>query len=236
MARLTRHQLKTDEFATRMEAISEFFATHRKTAMVWGGVALLGVGIGLGVFAYVRSQQAKAASAFSGALSTYHALVSPEPPPLPSITHYKTSEEKYQAARQQFQEVFSRFQRWRAGQWARYYAALCLRELGQLPEAETELAAVAQESDPEVASLAQMALAEAYGRSGREADAEKLYQELQGRPTATVPKLAAEIALAELYQKTNPPQATAIYQQMAKDYPGTAAGALAARMLRDAAE
>lgn len=236
MARLTRHQLKTDEFTARLESVSEFFLEHRKRMVVWGGAALLGIGIALGGFAYVRSQQAKAANAFSSALATYHAPVSQNPPANPSVTYFKTSEEKYQAASRQFSEVSRRFQRWQQGRWARYYAALCRRELGQLPEAEKELAAAAQDSDPELASLARMARAEIFERTSREAEAEKLYKELEGHPTVTVPKPTVAIALAELYQRTNPQQATAIYQRLAKDYPGTAAGDLAAKMLRVSAE
>ena len=80
--------------------------------------------------------------------------------------------------------------------------------------------------------MSKMTLARIYQQTSRAADAEKIYRELESRPTTLVPKPAVQIALAELYQKTNPSQATALFQQIEKDYPGTTAADQAAKMLR----
>jgi TolA-binding protein len=77
-----------------------------------------------------------------------------------------------------------------------------------------------------------MALAALYQKVSRTEDAEKIYRELESNPTVIVPKPTVQIALAELYQRTNPSRATALYQQIEKDYPGTAAADQAAKMLR----
>lgn len=235
MARLTRHELKKDELADRLATLRGSLAQNRRRIVLGGGTTLLVVAVSLAIFLYVRSRQAGAAEAFSKALVTYHAVVTATPPPGTNLPHFKTGEEKYKEALRQFTEVSSQFGRQRPGRWARYYAALCQRELGQSAEAEQQLVAIAGENDAELAAAAKMALATLYQRTSRTEEAEKIYRELETSPTAIVPKPAAQIALAELYQKTNPSRATALYQQIEKDYPGTSAADQAARMLRGSA-
>ena len=199
MARLTRHELKKDEFADRLTTVTHVFTQNRRRIILGGGTLLLLVGVSLAVLLYLRSQQTKASDALSAALVTYHALVTPAPPQGMTLPNFKTREEKYKEALRQFTEVSVQFRRRSQGRMARYYAALSQRELGN------------------------------------SAEAEKIYRELESHPTALVPKPAVQIALAELYQKTNPSQATALYQQIEKENPGTTAGDQAAKMLRGSA-
>ena len=130
MARLTRHELKKDEFADRLATVSHAFTQNRRKIVLGGGTVLLVVAVSVGVLLYLRSRQAKASDALSTALATYHALVAPAPPQGTNIQHFKTREEKYKEALRQFTEVSGQFRRHRQGRWSRYYAALCQRELG----------------------------------------------------------------------------------------------------------
>ena len=232
MARLTRQEMKKDEFADRLATVTGFFAQNRRQIVIGGGAALAGVAVVLGVFLFVRSRQATASDAFGKALMSFHAPVVAQPTPGLTIQTFKTAEEKYRATLSLFTGVSSQYGRYQQGRWARYYAALCKRELGQTAEAEKELAALGSEGDPDLAAVAKMALAALYQKASRAEDAEKIYRELETNPTAVVPKPNVQIALAELYQRTNPSRATALYQQIEKDYPGTAAADQAARMLR----
>ena len=236
MARLSRRELKTDEFADRLAVVTEFFSRRRKQVLLGGGSALLAVLVVLVVFLFVRSRQTAASEAFGKALVTFHAPVLASPPATVAIQTFRTADEKFTEAVRQFTEVSEQFGSYSVGKWARYYTALSQRELGQYAVAEQGLLAVAGDSDPNLAAVAKMALAGLYQKTSRTADAEKLYRELESSPTVMVPKPTVQIALAEMYQRTNPSQATAIYQQIEKDYPGTAAADLAARMLRGAAQ
>lgn len=236
MARLSRHELKRDEFADRLATVTGFFARNRRRIVFGGGTALLVMVVVVGTLLFLRSRRAGASDAFSTALTTYHALVIAQPPATLTLRHFKTAEEKYREALRQFTDVFARFGSYQQGRWARYYAALCQRELGQTAEAEQALAALAGEGDRDLAAVAKMALAALYGKSSRTEEAEKIYRELETNPTAVVPKPAVQMALAELYQRTNPSRATALYQQIEKDYPGTTAGDQAAKMLRGSAQ
>lgn len=236
MARLSRHELKKDEFADQLASVTDFFSRNRRVVVYGGGSALLAVAVAVGVFYYVRSQQAAASEAFGKALLTFHALVLEKPPAGYALQTFKTADEKYKAAIEQFTQVSQQFGRYSVGRWSQYYIALSQRELGQNAEAEQGLLAITKESDPELAAVAKMALAGLYRNTSRPKEAEKLYRELESNPTVMVPKPTVQMALAELYQGSNPSQATAIYQQIEKDYPGTAAADQAAQMLRGAAE
>lgn len=236
VARLSRRELKTDELADRLAAVTEFFSRNRKQVLLGGGAAVLAVIVVVGVLMYVRSRQAAASEAFGKALTTYHAPVTENPPPTLTLPTFKTADEKYAEAIRQFTDVSEQFGSYSVGKWARYYIALSQRELGQNAVAEQGLLAVASDGDPNLAAVAKMALAGLYQKTSRTSDAEKLYRELESSPTLMVPKPSVQIALAEMYQRTNPSQATAIYQQIEKDYPGTAAADQAAQMLRSGAQ
>ncbi|MBI4460317.1 MAG: tetratricopeptide repeat protein [Acidobacteria bacterium] len=234
MARLTRRELKTDALGSRLGEMAELFLENRRNLALGGAALLLVVAVGWGISLYLGSREAKAAAAFGQALSVYHGLVSATPPAGWNAPHFATEKDKNEEARKQFGEVASRFSRSSQGRWARYYAALCQRDLGNVSEAEKELSAIAQGGDREVAAQAKMALAGVYQQSGRTPEAEKLYQELlNGRPVATVPKATVQLALAELYRESNPPRALEIYQQMAKEYSGTTIGDVAEDMLKN---
>jgi tetratricopeptide (TPR) repeat protein len=224
--------MKKDELADRLANVTGFFSHHRRQIVLGGGAALLGVAVVVGGVLFLRSRQATAAEAFGKALLSFHTPVEPNPAPGLTIKTFKTAEEKYKTALNEFTEVSSQYGRYQQGRWARYYAALCKRELGQTEDAEKDLVALGSEDDRDLAAVSKMALAALYQKASRTEDAEKIYRELETNPTVLVPKPTVQIALAELYQRTNPSRATALYQQIEKDFPGTAAADQAARMLR----
>ena len=231
MARLTRHQLKKDELGTSLAAWMDYFLMHRKSATLGIEIAAGALLLIAGLYFYVRNAQNSAAAAFGRALSSYHAPVLAAPPAGLNIETYRTNDEKNQRALEAFQTVADQYSYYSAGRLARYYAALCLRELKKYAEAEKELQELAQSGDERQAALAKVALASVYEQTNRAAEAEKLYKELEENPTATVPKTTALMARAELYRKTNPAEAATLYQQIQKDYAGSMAAERARQML-----
>lgn len=231
MARLTRHELKRDEITARLAGLLEFFLSHQRRILLTTLVAVLVLAAATGGLLYLRSRQARAAAAFTSALTTYHALVVPTPPPGFPMRSFKSAADKNQEALKEFTEVAERFPAFSQARWARYYAALCKRDLGNLAEAEKELEVAARDGNEDLAAVAKLALAGLYLETDRTPEAEKLYRDLESHPTTTVPKVTAQLALAELYQKSEPAKAAEIYQQIEKENPGTAAADLASQML-----
>src|SRR5262249_53388646 len=159
----------------------------------------------------------KAAAGFAQALTTFHAPVSATDSS-PSTLHFKTNQERYQESLKQFNDVAENYSWFSQGKFARYYAALCQRDLGKASEAEKALNDIANSGNSDLSSLAKMALAGIYEQTGRNDQAEKTYKELEQHPTTSVPKATVQLALADLYQRTKPAEAKAAYQQIQKDY------------------
>ncbi|MBI4442812.1 MAG: hypothetical protein HY649_05490 [Acidobacteria bacterium] len=236
MARLTRQQLRTDELESRLTAFSAFFVVNRKKIALGSAAALLAMAVIVGAVFYVRGRQTQASEAFSKALEAFHAPVTPIAPAGYVGPTFPTDEAKFTDALQKFQDVAGQYSRYTPGPLARYYAALCLEELGQQSEAEKEFSAIAQQQSGDVAALAKIALANIYQQTDRAAEAEKHYRELENNPTASVPKVAAQIALADLLRASNPQQALEIYKQIVQENPDTAAADVANQRMEDLAQ
>jgi hypothetical protein len=209
----------------------DYFLKHRRGAMQWFVIALGALLVCGAIYFFVNSQQNKAASAFAKALDIYHGLVIPNPPAGVTVETYRTHDEKNQKALDAFRAVADEHSWYAPGRLARYYAALCRRELRMYPEAEGELKELAQGGDRRVASLSKLALANLYELTDRATEAEALYKELEANPTETVPKSSALMARADLYRKTKPDEAATLYQQIQKDYPGSIAAERAGQLL-----
>ena len=63
------------------------------------------------------------------------------------------------------------------------------------------------------------------------ADAIAAYKDLSEHPTVTVSKSQAQLELAEMYETTDPQQATLIYQQLQKEDPRSPAAQVASQKL-----
>jgi tetratricopeptide (TPR) repeat protein len=223
--------MKQDELSARLAAGVGFYQTHRNRIALAAIVAMAAVAVGLGLYFYIRNQQNLAGAAFSKALNTYHAPVLAAPPAIPNLESYKTNEEKNAAALAAFNSVAQEYSYYSAGKLARYYAAICHRELGNYEEAERAFQAQSQSGDERLASLARLGLASIYETTDRSAEAEAIYKELQEGPTEAIPVVTALVARADLYRQTNPPEALILYQQIVQDYRGTPAGDYAEMML-----
>ena len=117
---------------------------------------------------------------------------------------------------------------------AKYFMGLADSDLNDNANAERELKDVTGAGNPDTAALAKMALAALYRRTGKDADAIKIYKELADKPTNTVSKSAAQLALADLYEAKDPQSAKILYQEIQKDDSKGPAGQIAAQRLASA--
>lgn len=220
MARLSRHDLKEDKLRTAFEDYEHFAKEHYQEILAAVGIVVVVVGLAVGLKLYNDRQEAEANAQLGIALKTFRAYVGAAAPGTfgPDAEAFPTAREKYKKALQQFTELTQKFPRRKAAAIARYHVGVCQAQLGDQAAALKTLQEASRESDRNLASLAQFALAGEMARSGKLPDAVKLYQDLADHPTLTVPRATALLALADAYRATQPGQARQIYQRVEKEF------------------
>jgi predicted negative regulator of RcsB-dependent stress response len=219
--RYTRHELKQDKFAeSAAEALHEV-AEHRagiiKTTVV---LVVAGLLIG-GAYWYVTSRQQAASDALGQALVMYNApVVPPSEAAQSSMLTYPSNQERLIAAKNAFYAISGKYGWTGSGQYARYLAAMCERQLGNDAVAQDQLRALSDSRHRELAALATYALASVYRDEKHYQDAITLLQTLIDKPTVSVPKVTAQLALAGVYNsEQQPAKAKVILNEIVKQNP-----------------
>ena len=135
MKKELKRQIREDEFKTGIEHAIEWAKTHVEQLRVALLVAVVAGGILLGLSAFRNQRTRSSEAAFAAALETFSAPVEgevPEGADRPSGPVFGNAQEKYKRAAAGFDGVARQWPSLPAGRRARYYAALCRVELGDL--------------------------------------------------------------------------------------------------------
>ncbi len=239
MSRLTRHEiLKEDKFLLTFETIRDFYLKHQRRILTGLGIAGLVAVLVAGGTYYAANQSLMAKDDLSQALKIYHAPVISSIRVENSATAgeptYKIPNEKYGKALAEFQRIGSRYASGSVGKIAKYYAGLCLAGLSREKEAAAILEPLSREKS-DYGSLARLALAQLYESTGEWAKAIETYRQIVDSNSPVTPKNVNMMHLGRLYEAQNRPgDATKLYQQMVKDFPGTPFASDAERKLKQA--
>lgn len=228
----TRHQLKQDRFAVTAKDAVSWTVEHRRK-LIYGGVAVAVVlAVVLGTWIYIGQQDEAAGVALGHALQVYNAPVrAASQPPAPETLSFASAADRAKAAKAEFQKVADSYSHTRSGEIARYFVGITGMDLGNNADAEKELKKAANSSRPDLAGLAKFALASLYRRTGKDAEAVKVYKDLIDHPTNTVAKSTAQLELASFYEPKQPNEARFLYQQVQKEDPRGPAGEIAANRM-----
>jgi predicted negative regulator of RcsB-dependent stress response len=233
----TRRQLKEDKFAQTAQGAAVWATGHRQTVIWTVGLALIAVLLTAGVITWRSRQSDEANTQLSAAMRTLDAQILPagSPPPAEDAgPTFPTIADRAKAAQKQFQAIADKYSTVSPGKIARYMSGIAYMQAGDKTAAEQELKTASNFSDKDVAALAKMSLASIYRGTNRTAEAIAIYKDISEHPTVTVPKSQAQLELAEMYEKTDPQQATLIYQQLQKDDPRSPAAQVAGQKLTKA--
>ena len=194
----TRHALKQDKFAVATAGSVSWVTDHRSGVVRWVVIGLVAVALVVGGIVFYNMRSSAAETALGAALDTYGApLNQPGAPVAPG--NYASASDRAKAANQQFLDVTHQFGWLPAGDKAHYFAGVTFEDLGQTSSAESELKAAVGTWDSNLSSLAKLALAGLYHRTGRDPQAIDIYNQLAGKPTVTVPAGVAQLDLANVY-------------------------------------
>ncbi|HET9284478.1 MAG TPA: tetratricopeptide repeat protein [Candidatus Angelobacter sp.] len=227
----TRRQLKEDKFAETAQDAAEWAGEHRKLVTWTVSILIIVIVVTVGGWTWRSRQIEQANIDLSAALRTLSAPLRPAGTPAGDTPSFTSIAERGQAAAKQLQATADKYSLVSPGKVARYLLGSAQLQAGNTSAAEQAFKTAADFSDKDIAALAKMSLASIYTDSNRQADAIKIYKELSDHPTATVSKSTAQLALAEIYEKTDPQEATKIYQQVQKDDPHSQAAQVAAQKL-----
>jgi tetratricopeptide (TPR) repeat protein len=230
----TRRQLKEDKFAETAQGAAQWASGHRQT-VVWAlGAVIVIVLAATGIFTWRNRQIDNGNDELAAGMRILTAPLTAQATPGQNTQTFNSIAERGKAAEKKFKEIEDKYSMFGPGKVAHYLRGSALIEAGDMAGAEQEIKTAADSGDKDLAALAKMALADLYRNSNRQADAVKLYKEVADHPTASVSKATAQLGLAEIYESTDPQQAKAIYQQLKKDDPNSAAAQVAAQKLAGA--
>ena len=217
MARISRKELKKDEFVQEVTHTVEYVQMHRQPIVVWSAVIGGLLAVVLGGYLLWNKRNADASDSLARALRTFHGPVLPTgaPPTQGSNEKYYSSDkEKYTTALQEFQAIAGKYSMLKQSEVAHYYIGLCQLQLGNTAEGQRELLALAEGKNEQVGSLARFALASALVSQNKMDEAEKHYRYLIEHPSAEVPKTATQMTLATHLRATKPKEAEKIYREL----------------------
>lgn len=229
--RYTRQELKQDKLKQTAAGAMDWSAAHQRPVTLTIIAVVVAVAVIGGGWFFVDHRSDQAAAALGAAMQVNNAPILPKGTASAQVTAFETSQLRAEAAKKAFYDVSSNYGSTRSGKIAKYMAGLAEVELGNYKVAEDDFKEVASSGDSSVSSLARFALASVYRATNRDADAISIYKELIDHPTESVPKVSAQLELADLYSAKQPDEAKKLYAQIQKDNEKAFAGQLAAQRL-----
>jgi tetratricopeptide (TPR) repeat protein len=205
---------------------------HRNPMLALVGILVVVLLLLIGGFYYQQSREQKASELLGSALQLYSAPIrpagSPEVPGQPSFTSVT---DRAKVASNKLVEVSDKYGRTDSGTMSRYFLGLCAEDMNDNAKAEQYFKKVSDSGNKDVAALAKSALASLYHDTNRDQQAIDLYKQLIEKPTNTVPKPSAQMALADIYASKDPSQARKLYEEVQKENAQNIAGQVASTKL-----
>jgi len=221
---LTRKELKQDKIRESIEHGAEAVYSHSQVAAAAVAAILVVVLVYGGWKFYSDRQTLQASAGLDEAMKVYNAPIRPaNEPASPGELTYTDSQKRAQDASQKFTAVADKYPSTNPGKLARYYEGLTLLDLEKQNQAIEELKKVVGGSDKELSAMAQYQIATIYARSEKVDEAAKAYRAVTDSQSVLVPRPLVLLELADLLRHTKPAEATALYQQIKKDYPSNSA-------------
>src|SRR5215831_19518005 len=218
---ISRKELKHDKIKETIEHGAEAVISHGQFAGIVIAV-VLAVAIGYGGWhVHIDRQTAQASIAFDQAMKAYQGRIGPPNPSDPGEPTYADERARTQDAFNKFSKLADTYPSTNPGKLARYYGALCLKNLDKQSQALEELKKISGSSDKELAAMAQYQMAVTYARTAKTDDAVKLLRVLADKPSVLVPRPLVLLELAGALRSSNPQEAANIYRQIKKEFPDT---------------
>jgi tetratricopeptide (TPR) repeat protein len=220
---ISRRELKQDKIHDAIEHGAEAVFSHT-TVLAAAVLAVVVVGIGYGGWRfYTDRQTVQATAALDVATKAYSARIGAAPDPNdPGEAFYPTEAARAEDAVHKFSAVAEKYPNTNPGRLATYYAALCYEDLERHNQALEQLKKISSGKDKELVAMAQYQTGVIYERTGKPADAAKVFRDLAEHASVFVPRPLVLLELAETLRQNDPKAAAGVYEQLKKEFPNTA--------------
>ncbi|HMD10308.1 MAG TPA: tetratricopeptide repeat protein [Candidatus Acidoferrum sp.] len=219
---ISRKELKQDKIHDAIEHGAEAVFSHT-TVLAAAVLAVVIVAVGyFGWRFYTDRQTVQATAALDIATKAYSARIGAVLDPNdPSEPFYPTEAARAEDAVQKFSAVGEKYPNTNPGRLAAYYAALCYEDLERHNQALEQLKRISSGKDKELAAMAQYQTGVIYERTGKIAEAVKVFRDLADHASVFVPRPLVLLELAETLRQSNPKEAASVYEQLKKEFPNT---------------
>lgn len=220
---ISRKELKQDKIHDAIEHGAEAVFSHT-TVLAAAILAVVVVAVGYaGWRFYTDRKTVQATAALDVAMKAYSARIGVAPDPNdPSEPFFPTEAARAQDAVQKFSAVAEKYPSTNPGRLATYYAALCYEDLERQNQALEELKKISSGKDKELVAMAQYQTGVIYERTGKLAEAAKVFRTLADNSSVFVPRPLVLLELAEVLRQSDPKEAAGVYEQLKREFPNTA--------------
>ncbi|MGO4885386.1 MAG: tetratricopeptide repeat protein [Bryobacteraceae bacterium] len=205
MARITRKELKTDEFALSVEHTVDFFEQYKTEIMRYGTAALVVAALVVAIWLYRGHQATVRQEALTKAMDVQETPVG-QPSPGSAVS-FPTQEAKDKEVTKVFSELAAKYSGTDEGYIAEYDLGCMAADQGNMAEADKRFTSVANSAGEKYASLAKLSLGQVYFAEGKPDLGEKTLRALMEHPTVFVSRDQAALALAQMLASTKPAEA-----------------------------
>jgi len=220
--RITRKQMKRDEFVTAMGRASQWMEEHVKEALLLAGAAVAVVFGSIFLVQFLNQRETKASALLGHGLEMLHAPLRGEAatPPAAALS-YASEQERLQAVLGQMESLLKAYPRSRSGRLALYYKGLALDGLGRREEALKSLTDFVDASpDHYAAPMALSAQARLLEAAGQSQKALEIYEQLSRQDSGAYPPQAALMEMGRCLEGMGKKEeARKVYERVTKEYP-----------------
>ena len=219
---ISRKELKQDKIHDAIEHGAEAVFSHT-TVLAAAVLAVVVVAVGYFSWRFYNDRQTvQATAALDLATRAYSARIAAAPDPNdPGEAFYPTELARAEDAVKKFSAVAEKYPNTNPGRLAAYYAALCYEDLERNNQALEQLKKVSSGKDKELVAMAQYQTGVIYERTGRTAEAVKVFRDLSDHSSVFVPRPLVLLELAQTLRQSDPKQAASVYAQLKLEFPNT---------------
>ncbi|HEV8336013.1 MAG TPA: tetratricopeptide repeat protein [Candidatus Polarisedimenticolia bacterium] len=221
--RITRKEMKRDEFITAIGRFTLWMEDHAREALIVGGVLVAAALGSVFFFQYLGEREVKASALLARGVEMLHATVrgAGDPAAPAGGLVYGSTDEKYRSVIDQMDALIQTYPRSQSGRLALYYKGLALTGLRKPQEAVKTLEEfLAASPDSFAAPMARAALARALDDAGEPQKAVDLYEQLAQDAKGVYPPQEAlwEMGLC-LERMGKKDEAKKVYERLTRDFP-----------------